>query len=427
MRFAFLRIAFRQPEGQLLHFCLISIFYPPYSFGGDSIYLYRLATELVRRGHQVDVIHCSDSFHLLQAQVDPSAFPVTEGVTVHRLESGWGSLGPLLAHQTGRPLTTGEKVREILESKRFDVVHYHNISLFGPGVLEIEPSYAPPKLYSAHDHWLVCPMSVLWKNRSQVCDRPTCISCTVRSGRPPQWWRYGGLLKRAARHVDQFLSPSRFTARMHRERGFEEDFEVLNYFLDPVEELTGDGAPSPHERPYYLFVGRLEKYKGVQDLIEAFRGPGDYDLIIVGSGAYEKTLRAQAEGCARIRFAGWVSQEHLGPYYANALAVLAPSVTYETFGIIVIEANARGIPVVVRDLGPLPEIIEDGGGGVVFRDQAELVRCMEALYRDGEFRRGLGRQGRKSFLEKWTPDAHLERYFALIERARRRREARGSS
>ncbi|MEZ5360857.1 MAG: glycosyltransferase family 4 protein [Bryobacterales bacterium] len=422
-----MRFGFCEPGDQFLHFCLISIFYPPYSFGGDSIYLYRLATELVRRGHQVDVIHCSDSFHLLQSQVDPSAFPVTEGVTVHRLESGMGSLGPLLAHQTGRPLTTGARIAEILESKRFDVVHYHNISLFGPGVLEIEPSYAPPKLYTAHDHWLVCPMSVLWKNRSRVCDRPTCISCTVRSGRPPQWWRYSGLLPRAARHVDQFLSPSRFTARMHRERGFESDFEVLNYFLDPVEELTRDSAPPPHERPYYLFVGRLEKYKGVQDLIEAFRGPGEYDLVIVGSGAYEKALRAQADGCERIRFDGWVSQENLGPYYANALAVLAPSVTYETFGIIVIEANARGIPVIVRDLGPLPEIIEDGGGGVIFGDQAELVQRMETLYRDTEFRLGLGRQGRKAFLEKWTPDAHVERYFALIERARLRRRARGSS
>jgi glycosyltransferase involved in cell wall biosynthesis len=405
---------------------MITIFYPPYSFGGDSIYLYRLATELVRQGHQVDVIHCADSFHMFQAEADPSAFPVSEGIRVHRLESGLGSLAPFLAHQTGRPVATGKKIQGILAAKKFDVIHYHNVSLFGPGVLQLEPGYQAAKLYTAHDHWLICPMNVLWKNRTRACDRPTCLSCTIRSGRPPQWWRYGGLLGRAAAHIDQFLAPSRFTADMHRARGFSHEFAVLNYFVDPVEESSRNAAPSPAPRPYYLFVGRLEKYKGVQDLIEAFRGPGEYDLVIVGAGTYESALRAQASGCERIRFTGWVSQENLGPYYLHSLAVLAPSITYETFGIVVIEANARGVPVITRDLGPLPEIVEEGGG-LIFREQAELIRRLEQLYRNPELRARLGRQGRKAFLEKWTPGPHLERYFALIEQARERRRARGNS
>lgn len=413
--------------GSFLNFCMVTIFYPPYSFGGDSIYLYRLATELVRQGHEVDVIHCADSFHMFQKEADPKAFPVSQGIRVHKLDSGLGALGPLLAHQTGRPVLTGAKIERILASKRFDVIHYHNVSLFGPGVLALDTGCEGVKLYTAHDHWLVCPMSVLWKNRSHVCDRPSCLSCTLRSGRPPQWWRYGGTLERAARHVDLFLSPSRFSAGMHRRRGFPREMEVLNYFLDPVEELAGDEAPAPHPRPYHLFVGRLEKYKGVQDLIEAFRGPGDYDLLVVGAGTHQDELRAQAAGCERVRFAGWVSQSKIGPYYRHALSVLVPSVTYETFGIIVIEANARGVPVVVRDLGPLPEIVEDGGGGLVFRDRAELVRHMDALYADRELRERLGRQGRQSFQRKWTPKPHLERYFALIGQARARRRARESS
>jgi glycosyltransferase involved in cell wall biosynthesis len=405
---------------------MITIFYPPYSFGGDSIYLHRLSTELVRQGHQVDVIHCADSFHLFQAQADPKAFPASEGVRVHRLESKLGPLAPFLSHQTGRPVLTGRKIHEILAEGRFDVIHYHNVSLLGPQVLEIDPGYPATKLYTAHDHWLVCPMSVLWKNRSRVCDRPTCFSCTVRSRRPPQWWRYGQQLERAVECIDQFLAPSRFTAEMHRKRGFSRDFAILSYFVDPVEELARDDAPRPYERPYFLFVGRLEKYKGVQDLIEAFQGPGEYDLVIVGAGRYESALRARAAGRPRVHFAGWVSQEKLGPFYRNALAVLAPSVTYETFGMILIEANARGVPVIARDLGPFPEIVE-GGGGLVFRDQAELGRRLEAIYRDADLRTRLGRQGRCAFLEKWTPGPHLKRYFELIEQARERRRARGSS
>ena len=113
----------RSPGGSSLNFCMITIFYPPYSFGGDSIYLYRLASELVRQGHQVDVIHCADSFHLFRSEADPTAFPTSEGIRVHKLESGFGSLAPLLSHQTGRPILTGKSIQRVLAGKRFDVIH----------------------------------------------------------------------------------------------------------------------------------------------------------------------------------------------------------------------------------------------------------------------------------------------------------------
>jgi glycogen synthase len=49
-----------------LKFCMVTTFYPPYSFGGDAMYVYRLSTELAQRGHQVDVFHCKDAYALLQ-------------------------------------------------------------------------------------------------------------------------------------------------------------------------------------------------------------------------------------------------------------------------------------------------------------------------------------------------------------------------
>lgn len=403
-------------EGAPLRFCMVSIFYPPFAFGGDAIYLYRLCSELARRGHEVDVIHCADSFHLFRKDVDPAAFPVSEGIRVHRIESPFGPLAPLAAHQLGGPLLNRGPIEAALNSAPFDVLHFHNISLFGPKILTAPAPAGAVKLYTAHDHWLVCPMSVLWKDRNRVCDKPTCLSCTIKSHRPPQWWRRSSLLERCAEQVDAFLAPSRFCSNMHRERGFTRPLEVLNYFLPRAPELTP--SASPHPRPYYLFVGRLEKYKGLQDLLPAFEGPGDYDLLVVGSGGYEPQLRAQAEGMERVRFAGWVSQDDIGPYYKHALAVCAPSVTYETFGLVVIESYARRTPVIARRLGPLPEVIEDGRGGLVFSDQRELRAHLDLLARDEELRERLGRQGFESFEAKWTPDPHIDRYMAIIDRVK---------
>jgi len=396
---------------------MISIFYPPYSFGGDAVFVQRLSEELARRGHEVDVIHCLDSYRFLRKGRRSGAPVEAPGVTVHRLESGVGPLAPLAAHQLGRPALNGRSIERILAAKPFDVIHYHNVSLFGPETLEL--GAAGVKLYTAHDHWLVCPMSVLWKNRERVCDKPECLSCTLRSGRPPQWWRRGELLARAAEAVDVFFAPSAFCARMHAERGFSREMERLEYFLPPPDEAAEASAEPPHPRPYFLYVGRLEKYKGVQDLFEHFRGPGDSDLVIVGAGAYERTLRQAARDLPRVRFAGWVDQRDLGRYYRHALATVAPSLTYETFGMVLIEAFARGTPVVVRDRGALPEVARDGGA--VFRNSAELGAILEGLYADPDLRRRMGANGARAYRERWTPNAHLERYLGVIERAQGRR------
>src|SRR5690606_6679974 len=160
----------QRPTGRSyrLRFCMISAFYPPDAFGGDAIFIQNLNRELLRRGHEVDVIHCVDSYNSLKSGGE-ARFSTLEGVTTHALRSGAGVLAPLAAHQTGRSLLHGRAIRRVLDSKPFDVIHFHNISLFGPAVLQTP---APPhtvKLYTAHEHWLVCPLSVLWKNNDQLC------------------------------------------------------------------------------------------------------------------------------------------------------------------------------------------------------------------------------------------------------------------
>ncbi len=408
-----------------LNFCMISTFYPPYSFGGDAIYLYRLCRELARAGHQVHVIHCADSYRLFRPPPDTHNFPATPGITVHTLESGYGMLSPLLSHQTGYPVLKVEKIRRVFDSRRFDVIHYHNISLFGPGVLNLEPSYGGwIKLYTMHEHWLICPVSVLWKYNRRACEKPDCFSCMLVSKRPPQLWRYTGLRDRAARAIDQFFSPSRFTRDMHQQRGFPFPIEPLPYFLDRVDQDWMSPAPRPHPRPYFLFVGRLEKIKGLQQILPEFAGDGDWDLLVSGSGNYEPQLRRQAQGLPRVKFLGWVPLEQIGPYYHHALGVIVPSITYETFGIIIIEAFARKTPVIVNDLGALPEVVYDSGGGFVYRTREELRRAMSLLAGQPALRQELGQKGYDAFCRFWSAAPHLELYFQFIREAAQRKLGR---
>jgi glycosyltransferase involved in cell wall biosynthesis len=401
-----------------LSFLHLTTFYPPYSFGGDAMYLYRLCHGLAEQGHHVEVIHCVDSFHLLHPGEPKIAFAEHPGVIRHELRSPYGWLSPLVTQQTGQPWLKLKTIQKVLASRRFDVIQFHNTSLLGLGALKIDPGHPDyVKMYMTHEHWLICPMHVLWKYNARACDKPDCLRCVVQGKRPPALWRYTGMLPRTVKHVDQFVSPSRFTARMHADRGFPMPVAHLPYFIDPVDEDWIHPQPPPQEKPYILFVGRLELIKGLQTVIPLWDKVPDLDLLVVGGGNYSDELRTLAGSNPRIRFLGPMSQKQLGALYYHATAVVVPSITYETFGIIIIEAFARKTPVIVRNLGALPEVVEDSGGGFSYHTDEQLLDAIHKLSGSPGLRRQFGENGYRAFRRMWDREAHMKLYFDFLRNA----------
>ena len=398
-----------------LSFCMVTTFYPPYHFGGDAMHVYRLTNELARRGHHVTVLHSVDAYNALRNGEARAEFPHEEGVEVHRVRSRLGRLTPLASYLSGRPALQSGAIETVLD-RDFDVVHFHNVSLIGgPGVLERGGGV---KLYTTHEHWLVCPMHVLWKYDREPCLAPDCLRCTLAFHRPPQLWRYGSLMERSLRHVDLFLSPSRFTLQAHRDRGFDRPIRHLPYFLPSSVGAAPEPSPqAERERPYFLYVGRLEKLKGLQRLIERFRGYDHADLVVAGDGDFGDELRRQAADVPNVHFLGRVDPPQLPGLYANAIALIVPSVGFEVFGIVILEAFVQRTPVIVHDLGALPEVVEDSAGGLVYRTQAELLEAMESLRLDPERRRGLGEHGHAAWRALWSEDPHIDQYAAAIDEA----------
>lgn len=408
-----------------LRFCMFTTFYPPHSFGGDAIGIQRLSRALVRRGHHVTVVHDVDAYNSMHRGPEPVAVTNDEGVEVIGLRSGLGILSPLLTQQLGRPVVNGGRIARLLEKRDYDVVNYHNVSLVGgPGLFRFAGDAVT--LYMAHEHWLICPMHVLWKNGRERCEKPECFKCALHYGRPPQLWRQSDLLEREIARVDAVIAMSEFSREMHRSRGFSRDMEVLSYFL-PDPDSTGmpeaSGA-SPHERPYFFFAGRLERIKGLQDVIPVFVRYPDADLVIAGDGQFTGDLKALASGMPNVRFVGRLSPDDLSLYYRHAIATIVPSVCYETFGIVLIEAFREGTPVIARRLGPFPEIVERSGGGELFQTTEDLVQAMHRLLRDPAHRARLARAGYRGYVERWSESAVIPQYLGIVRRAAERRGRR---
>jgi len=396
-----------------LRFCMLTTFYPPYSFGGDAIGIQRFSRGLVRQGHSVTVIVDVDAYNVLSHGPEPELPPAADGVEIIPLRSRVGRLSILLTQQTGRPVIQGRTIQRLLDEGNYDVIVYNNISLVGgPGLLSCGNAL---KLYMAHEHWLVCPSHVLWRHGRELCTGRQCLRCVLSYRRPPQLWRYTGLLDKQQKHVDTFIAMSEFSRDKHREFGFSRDMEVVNYFLPDIDnkDTTADSTP-PHDRPYFLFVGRLEKIKGLDDVIPVFREYTGADLVIAGDGEYATTLKRIAAGNPRIRFLGRVAPEQLDRYYQHAIALIVPSVCFETFGIILIESFRQGTPVLARRIGPFPEIVARSGGGLLFDGPGDLVDSMQRIQSESALRERMAGQGRAAFLKYWSESAVIPRFLEVV-------------
>jgi glycosyltransferase involved in cell wall biosynthesis len=403
-----------------LRFCMVTTFYPPYHFGGDAVFVHQLSTALASLGHHVEVIHCIDAYNLRGAKLSSEECAVHDrreagDVVVHRLHSRLGALSPLITQQTGQPGLKRRALQSVLE-QGFDVIHFHNISLIGgPGVLAM--GNAPVKLYTTHEHWMICPMHVLWKNGRQACDRPQCIRCCLHSHTPPQLWRYTGLLDSSLRHIDAILAPSAFTAQRHRAGGIS---ACPIHHLPTFATIPAVSAPRQpvSKRPRFVYLGRVTRSKGVHDLAATFEGLPQYDLTIAGDGELLQSLRARYRDCPNITFAGSVARDDVLPIYDSATALILPCQGPEVFPLVVLEAMARGVPAIVREAGGSAEAVASTGGGVVYHCAAELASIVQRMATDLPWRAAIAQCALDGYRNQYTLQTHLNRYFELIDMIR---------
>ncbi len=400
-----------------MKFCMVTTFFGAHSFGGDAAYVDRLSRALCRRGHEVHVFHCVDAFNSVKGKHPLRPYDPPPGLHIHPLESPFGLLSPLATQVTGQPFFKAEVLREALDAVDVDVVHFHNISLIGgPGVLHYGRKAV--RIMTAHEHWLICPMHLLWKYGRKPCDGPECTRCMIAGGRPPQAWRATEAIPRGLGELDALIFPSRHALEEHRSRGIGAPMVHLPYFLP--DDWTGgieDADSTPTARPYLAAAGRLVRMKGFQRLIPLMRLLPEVDLLIAGTGPYEAKLRELAADVPNVKFVGLLGGRGLAELFQGARAVVVPSLFPETFGYVVLEAFAVKTPVIVHEGGGA--ILETGvvssGGGLSYKTDGELLLAMRRLVHDDELRDDLAHRGYAMRTGEWSETAHLDRYLALIQ------------
>jgi len=237
---------------------------------------------------------------------------------------------------------------------------------------------------------------------------------------------YRPVLHRFLNKADQILVTSLKLIEHSRElQPHKDKCTVVPLSVDLDEYTEYDGPEfdlgADIEDPVFLFVGRLNYYKGVEYLIDAMSGV-NATLLVAGHGERRKALesRARERGIQdRVRFLGRVPDEKLHYCYDLADVFVLPSVEpSEAFGIVQLEAMAYETPVINTDLpSGVPWVSKHGETGLTVppRDAGALMDAMNSLLDDPDRRRELGRKARRRVEEQFNEKQMIERTEAVYE------------
>ncbi len=288
-----------------------------------------------------------------------------------------------------------------------------------------------PLLRSVHTHSPYCPSGGRYLKRQ---DRP----CNRRYSAAGCAWGYlvdrcgsirpGTMRKDFATTQDEIARlgshpvavPSAFVRDQMVRQGY--DAGRVHLLELPAPEAVEEITPLPEGPARFAFIGRLTPHKGAAWAIEAMQRvmPGAV-LDVAGDGNEMVELRELAARLGlggRVRFHGWVEGEALDRLIDGVRAVVFPSRWHEPFGLVSLEAMARGRAVIASNVGALPEVVKDGATGLIVdvMDRAGLAAAMNRLGHDAELATRLGHAGHERLRTRYRLEEHLKQLDALYER-----------
>ncbi len=344
----------------------------PYDFsypGGVTEHLAALAAGLQQRGHDVQILAAYSGYHDQQIS---GVNIVTRHVTTY-------PIGGTVARVGVSPLSYF-RIKNILDANAFDVIHLQE---------PLTPSITWLVLLIAR----MLPQTVTVGTFHAYHERPNWL---YAHGRP--------VFRQFFKMLDNRIVVSE-AARTFAEQMFPGAYTLIPNGVD-LKRFGKQRRPpeaSPDKRLNILFVGRLDERKGFRWLLESFIAlkPHFPRLSMTVVGPYDRKIAAPYQRLAEVNrvtdidFVGYVSPERLPDFYHRADIFCAPSVGFESFGIVLLEAMAAGLPIIATDIAGYRSVMTNNQEGVFVppRQSQPLTQALRRLIDDADLRHRLGQRG----------------------------------
>jgi len=319
-----------------------------------------------------------------------------------------------------------QRMASELEAFRPDIVHIHNFfPILTPAIYDACWDAGIPVVQTLHNYRLLCPKATMFRGKRpcelclhgspyqavlHACYRDSRLQSLVPARMVAVNRRRGTWTRR----VTRFITLTEFARRKFIEGGFPADrIDIKSNYAMP--ETTFEVEASGTCRGA-LFVGRLSAEKGVQPLVDAWRGL-TVPLRIVGDGPMAPLVRQL--GNSNVELAGTMPTADVYREMNLSQFLVVPSLAYEGFPIVLAEAFACGLPAIVSRHGSLEEIIEDGVTGLHAEpnDADDLAAKIQWAHDHPAEMRQMGINARKAYERNYTPEVNYSKLIEIYTKA----------
>jgi glycosyltransferase involved in cell wall biosynthesis len=377
-----------------LHLCFLSSEYPPAFVNGIGRFTHEMAVGLVERGHHIHVLTRGEGHHRVDLE---------DGVWVHRIvpvrqprprtpsvpQDVWNYSASLydevLRIHRHRPL-------DLVEAPLWDSEGI--AAVLGEVVPVVVSLHTPlPIVLRSSPHWTARRKTRKSRIEPLVALERFCLE------------RCAAVLANSASIIDDIKTAHGLTLDPSRCRIVPHGFAA---------KPNGLVTPRDSVAPHILFVGRLERRKGIDLLLESIRPlshrlPGirftivGDDTLPTAEGPPYREQFERRSSARNVEFKGRVDDENLEQFYRSCDVLVAPS-RYESFGLILIEAMRYGKPVVACDVGGMREIVVDGENGFLVPpgDSPALIEAIATLASRADMRHSMGQRSLQIYEQRFT-------------------------
>ncbi len=269
------------------------------------------------------------------------------------------------------------KFKKLLKNENPDIVHIHNvIGGLTFSILIVCRELRIPVVATIHDFRLLCPAYVFIDGKKNICEKckyGNFSNCIFNNCAPEGFIKsclitLESYLRSFFIPFDEYITRFIFVSNFSKSKFLETNYNLASksyslYNFTPKIEFSKKNLKDKH----FLFIGRLSREKGLVLLLEAFRQLPKQKLLIAGDGDLRDSLISNKT--ENIEFLGHKDRAELIRIINNSYFLIVPSECYENNPMSIVESFSLGTPVIGSDLGGIPEVILDSGGGFLFKNR----------------------------------------------------------
>lgn len=318
---------------------------------------------------------------------------------------------------------TYKEVKTMIGREKIDIVHVHNTFFqISPSVYYAAIACGVPVVQTVHNFRFICPGALLYR-QEKVCEE--CLEkgphCAIKYG-CYRGSKVHSFISAAVLYIHRALgtykkihyicltefNKSRLLQVNKKKKSVfpEENIWVKPNFAPDIE-VTKYG----HRKDMFLYVGRLEPEKGIEEILKAWKRIEKYELVVCGTGSSEKWCRdfVKKNHISNVTFMGQQPRKQVVQLMAEAQALIFGSKLYEGLPMTIIESFSCGTPVIVNNIGNGAALVQDGINGIKYD-----INSVESLAEKIQnWKPGMSEAARESYLSKYTPEANYKMLTAI--------------